>query len=378
MSENEDMNPFTYGIVATGESFYDRSEECDHIVRTLAGGNNMVLYAPRRFGKTSLVLKAIKQLEEEGFICIYFDFMPVFSAESFVRLYAKSLISRQTNLQRFAATFSSIVKNIRPVIKFSQDGNPELSIDIANKAIDEADVSQLLDIPESLAGKNKRVLVFMDEFQEVEKLKEINFEGLLRSKIQHQQRVNYLFFGSKTHMMRAMFNDKKRPFYNAASQMTISYLPKKDTIEFLRNNFSRRNIELDNEMATCIINVSANIPYYIQQLASEIWLNIENDSKITREIVDECVLRIIAMKSDYFMELFDNQSASKKQLLIALCTNGENIFSESYRKMHRLPSSATLQRAVRGLTQDGVIDKVGSEYFITDPFFKLYLQNIID
>lgn len=377
LSKNEDMNPFTYGIVATGESFYDRSKECDHIVRTLAGGNNMVLYAPRRFGKTSLVLKAIKQLEEEGFICIYFDFMPVFSAESFVRLYTKSLISKQTNLQRFAATFSSIVKNIRPVIKFSQDGNPELSIDIANKAIDEADVSQLLDIPESLAGKSKRVLVFMDEFQEVEKLKEINFEGLLRSKIQHQQRVSYLFFGSKTHMMRAMFNDKKRPFYNAASQMTISYLPKKDTIEFLRNNFSRRNVELDDEMATYIINVSANIPYYIQQLASEIWLNIENNSKITRKIVDECVLRIIAMKSDYFMELFDNQSASKKQLLIALCTNGENIFSELYRKTHRLPSSATLQRAVKGLTHDGIIDKIGSGYFITDPFFKLYLQEII-
>ena len=130
-------------------------------------------------------------------------------------------------------------------------------------------------------------------------------------------------------------------------------------------------------MATYIINVSANIPYYIQQLASEIWLNIENNSKITRKIVDECVLRIIAMKSDYFMELFDNQSASKKQLLIALCTNGENIFSELYRKTHRLPSSATLQRAVKGLTQDGIIDKIGSGYFITDPFFKLYLQEII-
>lgn len=370
------MNPFTYGIVATGESFYDRDEEREHIVKTLGGGNNVVLYAPRRFGKTSLVLKAIKQLEEEGFICIYFDFMPVFSTESFVRLYTKSLVSKQANLQKFAATFSSIVKNIRPVIKFSQDGTPELSIDIATKAIDETDVSQLLDVPESLAGKSKRVLVFFDEFQEVEKLKEINFEGLLRSKIQHQQRVNYLFFGSKTHMMQAIFNDKKRPFYNAASQMTISYLPEKDTVEFLQNNFSRRNIELDSEMATCIIDVSANIPYYIQQLASEIWLNIESNTKITREIIDQCVWRVVAMKSDYFMELFENQSTSKKQLLVALCTEGENIFSESYRKTHRLPSSATLQRAVKGLTQDGVIDKIGSEHFITDPFFKFYLQDI--
>lgn len=370
------MNPFTYGVVATGDSFYDRYEECDHIVKTLAGGNNIVMYAPRRFGKTSLILKAVHQLEKQGFICIYFDFMPVFSAESFVRLFTKSLATQQSNLQKFAATFSSIVKNIRPVIKFGLDGSPELSIDIINKNIDETDVSQLLDLTESLGGNNKSVLVFFDEFQEVEKLKEINFEGLLRSKIQHQKRVNYLFFGSKTHMMKAMFNDKKRPFYNSASQMTISYLPKEDTIEYLQNNFSKKEIDLSIEIAEYIIKVTANIPYYIQQLASEIWLNIEENSSVTSEIVDKCVCQVITMKNDYFMELFENQSASKKQLLIALCTNGENIFSELYRKTHRLPSSATLQRAEKGLINDGVIDKIGSEHFITDPFFRLFLQEI--
>ncbi len=370
------MNPFIYGIVATGDSFYDREEECDHIVKTLSGGNNIVLYAPRRFGKTSLVLKAMKQLERQGFTCIYFDFMPVFSVESFVRLFTKALASKKNNLQKFVATFSSIVKNIRPVIKFGLDGSPELSLDIVSKKIDETDISQLLDIPESLAGKGKRILIFFDEFQEVEKIKEINFEGLLRSKIQHQQQVNYLFFGSKTHMMEAMFNDKNRPFYNSASQMTINHLPKNDTITFLQSNFSKKRLNLSTELAEYIINSAANIPYYIQQLASEIWLNIKEGSEITNSVVDKCAQHIVTMKKDYFMELFENQSASKKQLLIALCTNGENIFSESYRKTHRLPSSATLQRAEKGLVNDGIIDKIGSEHFITDPFLKIFLQNI--
>lgn len=250
----------------------------------------------------------------------------------------------------------------------------KLTIDIINKKIDETDVSQLLDLIESLADSSKPVLVFLDEFQDVEKLKEINFEGLLRSKIQHQERVNYLFFGSKTHMMQAMFNDKKRPFYNAASQMTISYLPKQDTIKFLQSNFLKKKVSLSIEIAEYIIKTSANIPYYIQQLASEIWLNIEDNSNITYEIVDKSVMQVITMKKDYFIELFKNQSTSKKQLLIALCTNGENIFSETYRKMHHLPSSATLQRAEKGLINDGVIDKIGSEYFITDPFFRLFLK----
>ena len=59
------------------------------------------------FGKTSLVFKAIEQLEKAGFICVYFDFMPVFSPESFVRLYSKALSERQSNLNKFAQMFES-------------------------------------------------------------------------------------------------------------------------------------------------------------------------------------------------------------------------------------------------------------------------------
>ena len=200
------MNPFSYGTIVKGDTFYDRKEECSRIIDTLTGGNNVVLYAPRRFGKTSLVCKAIEQLESMGYVCIYFDFMPVYSPESFVRLYTKALAAKQPNLKTFAQTFASIIKNVRPTLSFAQDGSPEFSIDFANSTVDETMISELLDMPEKLAGSKKRVMVFFDEFQEVEKLKNIHFEGLLRSKVQQQSKTNYLFFGSKTHLLKEMFN----------------------------------------------------------------------------------------------------------------------------------------------------------------------------
>src|SRR5215469_11811360 len=108
------MNPFLYGTVVISENFYDRKEESARIIATLSGGNNMILYAPRRFGKTSLVFRVIEQLEQQGFLCIYFDLMPVFSPETFVRLYAKALSAKQSNLNKFARIFTSAIKNIRP------------------------------------------------------------------------------------------------------------------------------------------------------------------------------------------------------------------------------------------------------------------------
>ena len=59
------MNPFSYGTIVKSDNFYDRKEECARITNTLSGGNNVVLYAPRRFGKTSLVFKAMEQLEKQ-------------------------------------------------------------------------------------------------------------------------------------------------------------------------------------------------------------------------------------------------------------------------------------------------------------------------
>jgi len=371
------MNPFSYGTIAKGSNFYDRKEETKKIVDTLSGGNNMVLYAPRRFGKTSLVFKAIERLERRGFLCVYFDFMPVFSQESFVRLYTKALSVKMSNLNKFARVFSSTIKSIRPVLTFGQDGTPEFSIDFAGSKIDETTIARLFDLPEQLAGKNKRVIVFFDEFQEVEKLKNINFEALLRSKIQQQNKTNYLFFGSKTHLLREMFTNKKRAFYNSALQMTIGPLPQQDTIKFLQTKFAESKISIDENTAKHLIVVAADIPHYIQLLASEVWQKAINNLKtIDKKTVDECAKNVLMLKGDYYMELFDRQSQSRKQLLKALTVGGENIFSAAYIQKHRLPPAATLQRASKELINDGIIEKTNQKHFITDPFFKLFISQI--
>jgi len=62
------MNPFKYGTVVEEPFFFDRKDELKRIVETLKGGNNVVLYAPRRYGKTSLVIKAMDGLINDGII----------------------------------------------------------------------------------------------------------------------------------------------------------------------------------------------------------------------------------------------------------------------------------------------------------------------
>ena len=50
-------NPFVYGKVARGESFADRAAEIDELMADIASSQNAILFSPRRYGKTSLILE---------------------------------------------------------------------------------------------------------------------------------------------------------------------------------------------------------------------------------------------------------------------------------------------------------------------------------
>ncbi len=370
------MNPFHYGSIVRGDYFYDRKEESDRIISTLANGNNMVLFAPRRYGKTSLVFKVMEQLETMGFTCIYFDFLPVYSIESFIISYINAIRKKQTNIQRMVKLISGAVKNIRPKIGFDNFGNPELSLEFTENQVSAQTLSDVLDLPEKLASSGKKTLLFFDEFQEVTKLNKYGFENLLRSKIQQQQQVNYLFLGSKTHLLSEMFNNKNRAFYNSAFHLQLGTLPQLDTIAYLQSKFELSGIKIEKEEALYLIEQTGDIPYYIQLLAAEIWqYMITSQTLVTYKIIDTSASRIIELKEDYYHELFDRQSEMQKKLLIALTCSGENIFSSHFTRQYRLSAASTTQKAVLSLMDSGIIDKNNNTYFISDPFFKRYLQN---
>jgi AAA+ ATPase superfamily predicted ATPase len=370
------MNPFNYGTIVKGEYFYDRKEELERIVSTLIGGNNLVMFAPRRFGKTSLVFRAIEELEKMDYTCIYFDFMPIYSRESFIEAYSKAILAKQNSIQAGVKKIAKLVEGIRPKLVFDQTGNPEFSLEFTENKINEKTLEDILDLPENIAHKGKRFIVVLDEFQEINKLNGDNIEKLFRSKIQRHHNINYLFLGSRTHLLSDMFNNKGRAFYNAAMLMQIGSLPQKETIDFLIGRFASSGIQLDKSLALFVIEQAGDIPYYIQLLAAEVWQYVVNSTlKIDKELITLCAQKIVDLKSDYYYELYDKQSVYQKKMLKALVISGENVFSSSYTKQFRLTAASTTQKALAGLIESGIVEKTEGRYFIGDPFFKRFITH---
>src|ERR1700730_10404788 len=70
-------NPFRFGRIVSGEAFTDREADLMVLERELRDGQNILLEAPRRFGKTSLILEVKRRLEAGGIPVAYLDCMLV-------------------------------------------------------------------------------------------------------------------------------------------------------------------------------------------------------------------------------------------------------------------------------------------------------------
>ena len=96
-------------------------------------------------------------------------------------------------------------------------------------------------------------------------------------------------------------------------------------------------------------------------------------SEVTEDIIDECVNRIIALKHDYYFELFDRFSPAQKRLLVAIARSGENIFSSKYIARNHLVGASSIQKSLAALVEAGVVEKTDASFVVGDPFFRQFI-----
>lgn len=373
-------NPFRFGSIVSGKFFYNREEELLRIKHTLAGGNNITLYAPRRYGKSSLVKKALNELEQEGFVTVYLDFMSVYSHETFIVNYAKVIANSQhASLENTVKKIAKFISGIIPSVNFDSSGMPSFSLSWIEGKDKEQTLRDIIDLPEKLANDNTKWIIAFDEFQEVTKLNGDNFEKLLRSCIQKHQNVSYLFLGSKTHLLQDMFNNKNRAFYNAAMVMGLDKIDHSKSVDYLKSRFATSNINIDNNNADYLLSTVDNIPYYIQFIAHEIWqsLILTDRNTLVMDDIDKAVENVLKLKSDYYWELTNRQTAYRKKILSALSHNVKELFSKQTSTKYNLGAASTTQKALEAFIEDGIIERSSGKYEFSDPIYKLFVNRFL-
>ncbi|MHC1776952.1 MAG: ATP-binding protein [Lentimicrobium sp.] len=368
-------NPFRYGIVVDDPYFVGRQEEMRDFFGWLSTGQSLILYSPRRYGKTSLILKVLQNLKKEGYHTIYIDFFKVQSRVRFVELYYKAIIGSMTSWEKAIRQISSLVKSIRPVFSVDQYGSPSVTVQ-SDTASDLPDISEVFDLPQKLAEDKPWVVVF-DEFQEVAGLNGEAFEKELRASLIHHNKVSYVFMGSQKHMLLNMFTLRNRAFYQFGKIVELKKIPEDIVLNYLTQHFRESGFEPPAELCREIIAISNNIPHYVQYLASAVWeAGNESNFTTTDHILNKAVDKIVTNQNDYFASLYEKLTSYQKKVLKAIHADPMNILSSDYSRRFRLSSASSTQRASERLVKDGIIEKVGDIWQFTDPFFRIWLNGM--
>src|ERR1700704_5908909 len=170
-------NPFRFGRIVSGDAFTDREADLLVLERELRGGQNILIEAPRRFGKTSLILEVKRRLEAGGIPGASLGCMLVPSRARLAdRLASAYLDAFKNPAQRAEDWVVQHLKafRIRPTLTLDSDGKASLSFEAGSAGIPNLDalLEQIFQEPEVIAreGKKKRVVVILDEFQDLMEL----------------------------------------------------------------------------------------------------------------------------------------------------------------------------------------------------------------
>ena len=173
-SEPRFTNPFRYGDLALDEAFTDRRDEIKELKADIRNGQNVVIFAPRRFGKTSLVWRATQELLAKNEVLVaQVDLMATPSKEKLAEKLAKSIYEDIASIvfrvrEKAAAVFSGLT--ITPTITLDpMDASLSFRFEAGARKEDiDSTLERLFELPAQLAADRKqRAAVIIDEFQEI-------------------------------------------------------------------------------------------------------------------------------------------------------------------------------------------------------------------
>lgn len=368
-------NPFFFGNEVYEEDFCNRRAELEELRRDVAAGMNVLLYAPRRFGKTSLLRALQASLEaDDNYRVVFFDIFRVSSPDEFVQKYFGAIAEAvETNREKALQLFGKILK-IRPGISFSfdQKGDPVFGLNFSRKDYEKT-FEEVVDLPAGYARRfGKKLLVIFDEFQEIANF---GLETKLRSIIQsHSRDVSYIFCGSKKSILLEMFNDEKRAFYKSTKHFLIGEIDFPAWQSFIMEKFTSTGKTISTDLVRRIYDLTKGFPYYMQQLAYELWAH--SDAKVLNETLDHSLDLILQREEDLYSLIWSALTPFQKKTLKYLIDNdGENLYSNENLTADSLTSS-TLKSALEGLMKKDVIDRQENTWHINDPFLQLWLERL--
>lgn len=377
-------NPFIIEQVVTPEHLINRTEELQAVQQTLTQGGKLFLIAPRRFGKTSILVSAATRLRESGYAVIYLNLQTLTSMEQIINDILTQAASFTSNVKKAAEQVRQIFTRFNPNFTYDPNTNlPTVSLGIKAPAQPEQPtlLIEALRQLESLAGKQKAPIgVIFDEFQELLNLGGVEIEKQLRGEMQMHQRVGYVIAGSETALLTDMISNPNRPFYKLGLPLFLKPLPTDEVADYITQSFRQIKCLISAEVITEILSAAQNVPHAIQLICHKLWeyALLNGLKKIELPEVQATIHSLLSIYNPVYVGIWLNLVPNQRRILqlIAAGTTTQLLSQTNLRQIDLSPG--VMQKSLQSLERTQIlrkeIDSLTVNYVFLDPLFALWIK----
>lgn len=355
------------GKPVTGQNLIGRDSEVDLIGRMLDEGRSVVLVAPRRYGKTSVLLEVLERRRKRGDFTAFID---LFSIPDLMHLSAEIARTVMENkkihftLYQLQHGITELMRNVQ----FRQEINQyEYILGFGQRNYDEwLLLKESLQLMESFAAKNKKKLIgFFDEFGDVKKLDGDRIVKLFRSELQIQKNTTCMFAGSYESVMNSIFVTRSAPFYRFARIIRLSRIDPETFRNHLRGIFSEQNLKGGDDLSAQIVSFTQGHPYYTSLMAQ--LAVIYHFSGTMRDLAE------IAIEAEgNYLEKSWSEISSKSQekaVILAIAEDSDTLLYQQldYRKIN-------VARVLKKLKEAGLVESTSHGHQLTDPLLAWWIR----
>ncbi len=332
---------------------------------------NVCIFGLRRIGKTVMIKEFIRRHKGIKFIYLNFEFLfsvPTEFSQNIILESATWYFNKDMELYDLVALPGGDI--VKELLQEMEKGEPSKT-----KAV-KLSYEYLINL-----GKEKKVVVFIDEFQEILKLKNYNelrnILGIFREYISDEN-IFFIISGSFPHIMRDIIANGESPLYNQFKELRLSYFERMSSYELIS-----KAIECDEKSKSIIYQLTGGHPFYIVSLTNRIKLIHRlydlsiNPHTIKRAFLIETLYPegSIYKHCNYLLNTVLSLAKYKAPLIAVLNTLLQEepaTQSEIAKKIKVSQGEARLYTSE--LERLDILERIEDKYYFMDAVFKMWLD----
>ncbi len=369
-------NPFVIGKYVDKDYFCDREKESEMLVHHIVNGRHVAIMSERRLGKTGLIEHVFANSLPDGYEPFLIDIYTCKNLREMVYLLASEVFKKIARKQSMLERLMRMVRSLKTTISYEVvTGFPEISFGLGEIQQPEVTLDEILGYLES---SDAVCIVAIDEFQKIASFEEENVEALLRTKIQHLKKTQFIFAGSERHLQEGIFSNPARPFYNSVVFMQLLPIEVGVYVKFCQQLFLKYEKSVSPALVERLYECFQGITWYLQLSMNKAFTMAERGGCVDEEAYDQILNHLVDSKRFTFEDRYASLTEKQKTVLMAIASEFPNqvtLTSQNFITRYNLKTSSSVQTAVKGLVEKGILSDNHGVRRPTDLLFMLWLKD---